>query len=93
MISIMYFSEAHCSVCKALKPKLLEAISNSFSTIEIEVIEVETSPEIAAQNLVFTVPVVLIMIDDKEQYRFARSFSVSEVLDKLQRINSQYENI
>ena len=39
MISIMYFSGAHCSVCKALKPKLLEAISKSFSTIEIEVIE------------------------------------------------------
>ena len=92
MINILYFSGAHCSVCQALKPKLIESISKSYPDIKIEVIDVNTFPDIAAQHLVFTVPVVLILVEDKEQYRFARSFSVTEVMDKLDRLNSIYEN-
>ena len=92
MINILYFSGAHCSVCQALKPKLIESISKSYPDIKIEVIDVNTFPDIAAQHFVFTVPVVLILVEDKEQYRFARSFSVTEVMDKLDRLNSIYEN-
>ena len=92
MINILYFSGTYCSVCKALKPKLKEAIFKSYPDLKFEVIDVSTNPDIAAQYLVFTVPVVLILIEGKEQYRFARSFSVSEVMEKLDRINSLYEN-
>ena len=92
MIDILYFSGTHCSVCKALKPKLIDAITKSYPDIKIEVIDVNSNPDIAAQHLVFTVPVVLIVVDSKEQYRFARSFSVAEVMDKLDRLNSIYEN-
>jgi len=92
MIDILYFSGAHCSVCQALKPKLIEAITKSFPEVKIEVIDVKTFPDIAAQHLVFTVPVALILVEGKEHYRFARSFSVSEVLDKLERLKSLYEN-
>ncbi|NNK83796.1 MAG: thioredoxin family protein [Flavobacteriaceae bacterium] len=92
MIKILYFSGEHCSVCKALKPKLTEAISIKFPTIDIEIIDVNASQEIAAQHLVFTLPVVLIMVEGKEQYRFARSFSISDVMDKLERLFTLYEN-
>lgn len=88
MIELLYFSGAHCNVCQALKPKLVEAVSAQYPSVKITIIDTNTSPEIAAQHFVFTLPVVLIMVDAKEQYRFARSFSVVEVLDKLERLNS-----
>lgn len=92
MLKLLYFSGDHCSVCKALKPKLFDAITESYPNLDIEVVNIGLSPEIAAQHLVFTLPVLLIMLDDKEQYRFVRSFSVSEVIEKLKRINLLYEN-
>ncbi|WP_229418453.1 hypothetical protein [Flagellimonas chongwuensis] len=41
--------------------------------------------EFAGQSMVFTLPVVILKSDDREMYRFARSFSVYEVLDKLRK--------
>ena len=92
MIDFLYFSGTHCSVCQALKPKLIEAITKSYPEVKIEVIDVNTFPDIAAQKLVFTIPVALILVEGKEYYRFARSFSVSEVLNKLERLKSLYES-
>ena len=86
MIELLYFSGEHCGVCKVLKPKLLEQVSSNFPNIKIIVIDVEQEQELAAQHTVFTLPVVIIKVDGKEQYRFARSFSVIEVISKLLRI-------
>lgn len=88
MIEVLYFSGAHCSVCMALKPKLLPQIEELYPKVAIKVIDVVKAQEFAAQHLVFTLPVVLIMVDGKEQYRFARSFSVNAVLDKLERLKT-----
>lgn len=88
MIELLYFSGEHCSVCKALKPKLLPQIEDLYPKVNIKVIDVVKEQEFAAQHLVFTLPVALILVDDKEQYRFVRSFSVQEVLDKLERLNT-----
>jgi len=41
--------------------------------------------EFAGQSMVFTLPVVVLTSNDKEMYRFTRSFSVYEVLDKLRK--------
>ena len=38
--------------------------------------------EMTTQNMVFTLPVVQISVDQKEYYGFARSFSVSEIAKK-----------
>lgn len=92
MIEVLYFSGEHCSVCQALKPKLIASISNSYPEIKVKVIDVVSSPDIAAKHLVFTVPVALIMVEGKEQYRFARSFSIGEVIEKLDRLKLLYEN-
>lgn len=91
MIELLYFSGEHCGVCKVLKPKLLEQVSSNFPNVKITVIDVEKEQELAAQHLVFTLPVVLIKIEGVEQYRFARSFSVVEVFNKLERITKLYE--
>lgn len=85
-IQVLYFTGPNCSVCKALKPKIKQLISNEFPSIALSFINVEEKPETAAQHMVFTLPVIIISVDSKEYYRFARSFSVSDVADKLSRL-------
>jgi len=86
MIELLFFSGEHCGVCKVIKPKLLDEINSNFRKVTVRIIDTNHQREFAAQHLVFTLPVVLIMIDGKEQYRFARSFSVFEVSNKLERL-------
>ncbi len=86
MIELLFFSGKHCGICQALKPKLLDEVTSKFSNIAVQVIDTSNQLEFAAQHLVFTLPVVIILMDHKEQYRFVRSFSVFEVTDKLERL-------
>lgn len=86
MIKLLFFSGKNCSICKALKPKLFEVLEKDFPDIMIQNIDIEENLEIAAQHLVFTLPVVLLMYDKKEYYRFIKSFSVGEVLEKLDKM-------
>ncbi|RIV73772.1 thioredoxin family protein [Flagellimonas aequoris] len=88
-IELLYFTSKTCGVCKVLKPKLLEAIQENFPKVDIRVVDVEEEIEFTGQSMVFTLPVVILKADDKEMYRFARSFSVYEVLDKLKRLSGE----
>lgn len=86
MIELLFFSGEHCGVCKVIKPKLLDEINSNFPEVTVRIIDTNHQREFTAQHLVFTLPVVLIMLDGKEQCRFARNFSVFEVSDKLERL-------
>nr|WP_297789401.1 thioredoxin domain-containing protein [uncultured Allomuricauda sp.] len=89
MIQLIYFTGKNCGVCKVLKPKLLEAVQENYPKVNIRVVDVEEEVEFTGQSMVFTLPVVIIKADNKEMYRFARSFSVYEVLDKLKRLSGE----
>jgi len=87
MTELIYFTGKTCGVCKVLKPKLLEAVKENYPKVNIRVVDVEEEVEFTGQSMVFTLPVVIIKADDKEMYRFARSFAVFEVLEKLKRLD------
>ncbi len=87
MTELIYFTGKTCGVCKVLKPKLLEAVTENFPDVNIRVVDVEEEVEFSGQSMVFTLPVVIIKVYDKEMYRFARSFAVYEVLAKLKRLD------
>lgn len=82
---MLYFSAPTCNVCHALKPKLLEAISDNFETFEIVSIDVSTDADIAANFSVFAIPTVLIFLDGREFLRKSRHMSVSEVINEIKR--------
>ncbi|WP_228236976.1 thioredoxin family protein [Allomuricauda sp. M10] len=88
-IELLYFTGKTCGVCKVLKPKLLDAVQENFPNVDIRVVDVEEEIEFTGQSMVFTLPVVILKADDKEMYRFARSFSVYEVLEKLKRLSGE----
>lgn len=90
MIELLYFTGKDCGVCFVLKPKLKEAIENNFSDqVLFKEIDVAEQREEAAQNMVFTLPVVIIKYEGKEMKRFARAFGVNQVVEYLDRLISQ----
>ena len=89
MTTLLFFSSPHCSVCHALQPKLQEAVQKQHPNIPFKLINVVEDPLSAAQNTIFTLPAVLIFYNQREQFRFARSFSIQQVLDALSKINPE----
>jgi thioredoxin-like negative regulator of GroEL len=90
MIAIEFFSGSKCGVCHALKPKLFEAIFERFPKVDCKEINVESEPEYAAQQMVFTLPVVIIKSEGKEQFRFARSFGLSQIIEKIEYLEKRH---
>lgn len=82
---MIYFSAPTCNVCHALKPKLLAALNNNFKGFEVISIDISETPEIAAHFSVFTIPTVLIYLDNQEFLRKSRHMSVDDVIAQIER--------
>jgi thioredoxin-like negative regulator of GroEL len=88
-IELWYFSHDECGVCKVLKPKVITLLKEKFPEVRMKNIDIRKEPTVAAQNLVFTLPVVLLRADNKENFRFVRSFSIYEIEEKLYKLTTQ----
>jgi len=82
---MLYFSGAHCGVCKILHPKITKAFEEEFPKIEQLTLTVEDYPEIAAQLNVFTMPTVIVYFDGNEINRKSRNLSVDALIDEIKR--------
>lgn len=82
---MLYFSAPTCNVCHALKPKLVEAVTDQFPTFVIESIDISQTPEIASHFSVFAIPTVLIFFQGREFLRKSRHMSVGEVIEDVRR--------
>ena len=89
---LLYFSTPQCNVCKILKPKLVELISDEFPEIKMGYINSELLPEVAAQQRIFTVPTIVVFLDGKEFIRKSRNISLSEFQREIKRPYSMYFN-
>ena len=85
MAVMVYFSAPTCSVCHALKPKLLEALEKNFDAFKVESVDISVEEDIAPYFGVYTIPTVLIFLDSKEFLRKARHMSVDEVIREIER--------
>lgn len=82
---MVYFSAPSCSVCHALKPKLLEALDDNFKDFKVESVDISVEEEIAPHFGVYAIPTVLIYLDGKEFLRKSRHMSVDEIVREIQR--------
>lgn len=92
MIELLYFTGKNYGVCQVLKPKLLEAVHENFPEVNMRVVDTKEEPEIAGQAMVFTLPVVILKLNDREMFRLARSFAVYQVLDKVEQLSTESLN-
>ncbi len=82
---LIYFSHEKCNVCKVLKPKILNMLTEHFPKIKMYYSDTELFPEIAAQNSIFTVPTIIIYLDNKEFIRKSRNIGMDELRKELER--------
>lgn len=82
---MVYFSAPSCSVCHALKPKLLEALDENFKEFKVESVDISTEEDIAPHFGVYAIPTVLVFLDGKEFLRKSRHMSVDEVISEIKR--------
>ncbi len=67
---ILYISTDACSVCKSVYPKMAELAK--AHGIEVYTIDAGEQPSISGQLLVFSVPTIIVMANQKEVYRESR---------------------
>lgn len=85
-VTAVYFSNDSCSVCKVIRPQLETKLAG-MGGVAFSYIDTVESPIPAAQNMVFTVPTLVIYHAGKEVKRFSRFIDVEEVVDFLGRLS------
>jgi len=84
------FGGKQCNVCHAIRPQLENMLASQYPDITSVYIDSEASPDICAQYSVFTLPVVQFYIDSMKITEFARSFSIEQLTQSMQRSYSMW---
>jgi len=82
---LSYFSTEQCSVCKSLKPKIIEMMDESFPKMKLIFIQSDQLPELAAQNRVFAAPTIVVFFAGRETIRKSRAFGIDELRSEIER--------
>lgn len=83
-IVLAYFSTEQCSVCKALKPKV-QSFADTYQNVKTFYAGIDNLQELSGKYMVFTVPTIILFIQDKEYKRFARYVSIDEIKESIDR--------
>jgi thioredoxin-like negative regulator of GroEL len=83
-MTLVYFGSESCNVCTAMKPKIKELLKN-YPKIKSAQVDVEKSVQISAEYNIFTIPVILLYIEGKETIREARSISIQDINERIEK--------
>ena len=83
---MVYFSSDGCNVCENILPRL-EEILKKHSKIMSAHIEVQDLPSVASVFSVFTIPTIIVFLEDKEILRQARFINFLELEEQIQRFS------
>lgn len=84
LLNLLMLKTQNCSVCEAVQPKL-EKLLEGYEHLAGAFVYMEDVPELAGEYMIFTSPVLLLMMDGKEVYRAARFIVFEELADQLNR--------
>ena len=82
---IILFGGKHCAVCQSLRPQLESMLATRFPSMHTAYIDCEKSPAICAQHRVFALPAVSVFIEGKLSIEVARAFSLTELMQRMER--------
>ncbi len=84
--TFIYFKNDKCSVCGSLYPQLESKVTEWNE--QIFVVDCFESPEVAAQNLVMTVPALKVYFDGQEVISMMRFVDLLKLEDEFERIKN-----
>lgn len=85
MMTLHYFKSAQCSACIALLPKV-EQLLKRYPNVKLHLIDVDYQRELAASFNIFSVPAIVVTIDEKTYFQEVGIFSVQTLDEKLNRL-------
>lgn len=83
--ALLYFSGDDCSVCTALLPKIEVLLAQEFPRVALGKVNCSGTPEVAAQEGVYTVPTIVLYFDGRETGRFSRNISLGQLREAMLR--------
>ncbi|WP_207696490.1 hypothetical protein DOK67_0001412 [Enterococcus sp. DIV0212c] len=81
----LYVSQEDCSVCHALRPKLVELLKK-YPKIELREVEADQVKAISAEYLIFSAPTLLFFVDGKEYLREGKFVQFQKLAAALEKI-------
>ncbi|WP_339302615.1 thioredoxin family protein [Paenibacillus sp. FSL R5-0519] len=85
----LYVSRPECNVCHALLPKI-RALLEPYPSIYLGHIDANVVEEVASKFLIFTVPTMIMIVEQKEYIRADRFVRLERLEEQLQQIYSMY---
>lgn len=67
---IIYVSTADCNVCKSIFPKMMDIVQDY--DVPVYSVDASVHQAVAGQLLIFSVPTIIVMADQKEAYKESR---------------------
>ncbi|MHA0858392.1 thioredoxin family protein [Paenibacillus sp. CMAA1364] len=84
-LSMLYVSQEDCNVCHAIYPKLKALLSN-YPKIKLAHIDASQVEEVAGELLIFTVPSIVMFLDQKEYLREGRFVQFQQLERQIQQL-------
>lgn len=85
-MKMLYFTAPGCGVCHALKPKVQDMVQLEFPQIDFREVKVYEEPQISGQHLVFTVPAIIVLENDKEALRMVGNMGLDQLRSRLDKL-------
>lgn len=79
------FGGQHCAICQNIRPQLAAMLEQQFPDMQGIYVDCEISPDICAQQSVFSLPVVKAYIDGMKIAEEVRAFSIKQLAQTLER--------
>lgn len=75
---LAYFSTPQCNVCKVLRPKVEELLTE-YPGVDFLYVNSTAHPEVSGQHLVFAAPTIVLFMDGREMRRFSRNLAMEDL--------------
>ena len=89
-VELFYIWEEGCGVCVALKPKLLALMEKQFPAFPVRQVKASEHRLSLAQLGVLTVPLILVLVEEREYYRANGLMSLSEFRERIRPLYEAY---
>lgn len=84
-VVLYYFSTTSCNVGEAFEPKVIKLLDENFPKIKFYKIDINFSPEVAANYNAFVEPTIIVFFEGKETIRKSRNIGIYELEDAIKR--------
>jgi thioredoxin 1 len=83
--ALILYGGPTCGVCAAVKPRLEAMMQARFPRLSLGYVDCEASPDLCAQEGVYTLPVVRVYFEGRRFAERVRVFGLAELADELAR--------